>query len=165
MKDWSWAASTAYNQYALIRDPNGNVERASVAGTGGATEPVWPTTHGATITDGTVTWQLVGLNESIHDFLYGELVGVTKGTKALEPVILSPDSTVLSGNSENGTVFAKQKDVGGVRYVFAYNHSAATVSTTFTLASGASSVTALDENVSGDYSLGSTRAVSMGSTT
>ena len=35
---------------------------------------------------------------------------MTKGISALEPVLLAPDSPVLSANSAAGTVITKEKD-------------------------------------------------------
>lgn len=48
---------------AVVRVPtvnNGHIYLATVAGTSGAVEPTWPTTSGATVADGTVTWQEAG---------------------------------------------------------------------------------------------------------
>lgn len=53
-----WVASTAYalgaQRVPLAR--NGHYYEVTTAGTSGATEPAWPTTQGATVADGTVTW-------------------------------------------------------------------------------------------------------------
>ena len=50
---------------------------------------------------------------------YDELVNVTKGISALEPVLLAPDSPVLSANSASGTIITKEKNMsGGSRYLF-----------------------------------------------
>jgi hypothetical protein len=56
----AWAASTAYALNDL-RMPtstkeNGIYYKCTTAGTSGATEPVWPTTIGATVADGTAVW-------------------------------------------------------------------------------------------------------------
>lgn len=54
-----WKAATVYAVGAL-RAPtirNGFVYKATVAGTSGAAEPVWPTTIGLTVVDGTATWR------------------------------------------------------------------------------------------------------------
>jgi hypothetical protein len=53
-----WAATTVYVLNSFVRPTVGNTLRyeATTAGTSGATEPVWPTTAGATVVDGTVTW-------------------------------------------------------------------------------------------------------------
>ena len=58
----NWAPNTAYSTVPLrgIRDSNGHAQYVSVAGTSGATEPVW-NSSGGTTTDGTVTWQDQGL--------------------------------------------------------------------------------------------------------
>lgn len=58
----AWTATTAAALDAL-RTPtvvNGHFYRATTAGTTGAAEPTWPTTIGATVTDGTVTWTCAG---------------------------------------------------------------------------------------------------------
>ncbi len=65
---------------------------------------------------------------------YDELVNVTKGISALEPVLLAPDSQVLSANSATGTIITKEKNMsGGSRYLISYNHSDGTVTASFTL--------------------------------
>jgi len=55
----NWAASTAYT-LGSIRCPlavaNGYFYEVTTAGTSAATEPVWPTVVGNTVTDGTITW-------------------------------------------------------------------------------------------------------------
>ena len=57
----AWAASTAYNAGDFRRPttPNGYRYEVVTAGTSGASEPAWPTTVGATVTDGGVTWKCV----------------------------------------------------------------------------------------------------------
>ena len=56
---YGWKASTPYVLGAEAVDSNGNLERVIAAGSTAATVPAWPTAAGGTITDGTVTWQLV----------------------------------------------------------------------------------------------------------
>jgi hypothetical protein len=58
----AWHASQAYVANALIVPvpANGHVYRVTVAGTTAATPPVWPTTSGATVTDGGVTFAEAG---------------------------------------------------------------------------------------------------------
>jgi hypothetical protein len=55
----SWAASTAYSEddYVIPTTPNGYYYRCITAGTSGSSEPIWPTTLGETVSDGTVTWR------------------------------------------------------------------------------------------------------------
>jgi hypothetical protein len=57
----SWAGNHAYALHARILDSNGNIEIATVAGTSAGTVPVWKTTAGLTISDGTVTWTNAGV--------------------------------------------------------------------------------------------------------
>src|ERR1700730_8380212 len=56
-----WLASTAYlvGEYVqpTVTGGNGHLYRCLVAGTTNATEPSWPLTENATVTDGGVTWQ------------------------------------------------------------------------------------------------------------
>lgn len=73
----AWAASTVYAvgaawyrdedgltyPGATIRIPtvgNGHIYAATTGGTSGASEPTWPTTSGATVTDGAVVWTELG---------------------------------------------------------------------------------------------------------
>lgn len=58
-----WAATTIYT-VSSSRTPvasNGHAYIVTVAGTSGGAEPTWPTTTGATVVDGSVTWQEAGL--------------------------------------------------------------------------------------------------------
>lgn len=54
----AWVKSTAYTTANRRRPTNVNnyAYECTVAGTSGTTEPTWPTTAGATVVDGTVTW-------------------------------------------------------------------------------------------------------------
>lgn len=58
-----WATSTIYTvyQYRVPVVSNGRIYQVTTAGTSGASEPTWPTTSGATVTDGTVVWTDRGL--------------------------------------------------------------------------------------------------------
>ena len=78
---------------------------------------------------------------------YDELVNVTKGISALEPVLLAPDSPVLSANSASGTVITKEKDLkDGSRYLISYNHSGNSLTPSFTLRRPAHAVSVYGEN-------------------
>ena len=83
----SWAAATAYSLGAMREPttPNGFVYRVTVAGTSHASvEPTWPTSGiGTTVTDGTVTWALVGAKHPTTEIKLaltaGGLAGATPG--------------------------------------------------------------------------------------
>jgi hypothetical protein len=77
---------------------------------------------------------------------YDELIQVTKEISALEPVLIAPDTQVLSANSASGTVITKEKDLNGSRYVISYNHSGDSIQASFTLRRGAKRVTVHGEN-------------------
>ena len=85
-----WAADTAFTVGQTVTDTYGNVEQCSVAGTTGASAPAWPTMStpttsgigsaaippvlGATTTDGTVTWTLVGSSSNVWTTQAEELI-------------------------------------------------------------------------------------------
>lgn len=60
----AWKASTAYivNQSVPPTTPNGHKYICTTAGTSAASEPTWPTTTGATVSDGGVTWTENGVS-------------------------------------------------------------------------------------------------------
>jgi len=51
-----WTASKAYALRARILDSNNAVEISTTAGTSAGTVPLWPSTPGATVIDGSVVW-------------------------------------------------------------------------------------------------------------
>lgn len=56
---WRKNVPVALNTYANSLTQTALEYQCTVAGTSGATEPVWPTVVGATVVDGTVTWKAV----------------------------------------------------------------------------------------------------------
>lgn len=72
----AWTASHAYGVGAYVKPTvrNGHVYRSIVAGTSAGTQPTWPITNDATVTDGGVTWQ-----ESGADVVYNDPVVLTMG--------------------------------------------------------------------------------------
>jgi len=92
-----------------------------------------------------------------HAALYQELIDVTTEIKSLEPILLSPDTPVITANSAAGTVFTKTKIGGdGSRYLFAYNYTASVVTAEFTLAQPAGSVIDYDTGVNNPPDTGTT---------
>ena len=57
-----WAAQTPYalGGQVVPRTRNAHVYTVTTAGTSGGSEPTWPTSAGATVTDGTVVWTEAG---------------------------------------------------------------------------------------------------------
>lgn len=97
-----WDNATPYTVGYLVQPttPNGLKYRCTIAGTSHATtEPTWPTVGiGSTVTDGTVTWTLVGAHHPITEvklaLTSGGLPGATGGA-ALNL------GTVIDGGSAN----------------------------------------------------------------
>jgi hypothetical protein len=65
---------------------------------------------------------------------WAELVRITREIKALEPVLLAPDASVISRESSQGAVRTLGKEVDGARYLFAYNTRNSPTRVTWTLA-------------------------------
>ena len=65
----AWAGETAYAAGAFVLD-TGRLYEATTGGTSGVAEPTWPTTTGATVTDGTVTWTDRGAFAAVADTDY-----------------------------------------------------------------------------------------------
>lgn len=63
----AWVTLIAYALGAWARKvtTNGHVYQVTVAGTSGASEPIWPT-DGGTVVDGTVTWKDMGLFAAVE---------------------------------------------------------------------------------------------------
>ncbi len=90
-----WAASTAYNVGDRVEPTtaNGFVYECTTAGTSDATEPAWPTTEGATVTDGTVVWTA---HSKAENAAQTGLVGANRTYVAVDtgyPVIATPKCT------------------------------------------------------------------------
>jgi hypothetical protein len=65
-----WILTTAFTFGAVVlpATKNGHRYKCTQGGTTAATEPTWPTRDGATITDGTVTWEEAGPDyENVFD--------------------------------------------------------------------------------------------------
>lgn len=65
-----WAATTAYvlGDFRVPTVNNGFKYEVTVAGTSGGAEPIWPTTPGNTVVDGTVTWTCRAFNVSSGEY-------------------------------------------------------------------------------------------------
>lgn len=115
----SWSASTAYggNNAHYVRPTTGNgfIYRATGAGTSAGTEPTWPTTIGATVVDGGVTWTCIGRGAWVFDFTdpawtgltlnfrYGVVYNRTPATDATRPLLFHEDFGAQSLTGANFT--------------------------------------------------------------
>lgn len=110
---WSAGAAFAVNAVVIPSTQNGFAFKATVAGTSGGTEPVWPTTLGGTVSDGGVTWQAIeqyGYHSIGDNTLYGNVLGDRSvsaqawGVKNSANSILSDPGAIASMGSIQVTV-------------------------------------------------------------
>ena len=127
----TWAATTAFALNTVIRPATGNgfLYRAKAAGTTAGTTPTWPTTLGGEVTDGTVTWECVGMGITVIDAAdpawtssnitarYVVLVDRSPGSDATRPLIglIDQGAAVTSINATWGVTF----DAQGITNFFA----------------------------------------------
>jgi hypothetical protein len=114
----AWASTTAYGGDTtahFVRPVAGNtyIYRATASGTSAGSEPTWPTTVGATVVDGTVTWTNVGRGINTFDaadlshsslsisWRYSVFYNRTPGSDATRPLLCLIDwggtQTITSG--------------------------------------------------------------------
>ena len=93
----AWAASAAIASGAVRRptSTNNRVYQAGGAGTTGASQPTWPTTIGATVTDNGITWTCLAYEDTPNEIKLATtqagLAGATAGAG------LNLGTTLLSG--------------------------------------------------------------------
>jgi len=116
----SWRTATAYalNDLALPTAPAAQplLFKATTAGTSGATQPTWPTTVGATVTDGTVTWTAVapaagppGTLQELVDAIRTEMDAVTSSDGVtLSNAVVGVTLDKISHTLPNGTTLSNK---------------------------------------------------------
>lgn len=108
----TWAASTAYSLGAVRTPttPNGYVYTVTTAGTSAATEPTWPTTIGATVVDGGVTWTCAAEQDLTTEYkLAATEAGLTGATPGAG---LSLGTQILSGVANAATFWVRVTNAG-----------------------------------------------------
>jgi hypothetical protein len=123
-----WAASTAYALGQQVIDSNGNIEQATVAGTSGASAPAWPATLGATVTDGSVTWQAAEIGSNVF-------AGATSGAATvgmapkLEEVtadqVAGPVDVIMTAEAATMELTMMQSDLANLQNFIAHGTYAA----------------------------------------
>ncbi len=101
---WSaptWAASTAYSvgDVVIPTTTNGHMYVCTAGGTSGASEPTWPTTDGATVTDNTATWECIANGDLAYHEISG--TGYTSGGQEITTKSLnqSAGDTIFDGDN------------------------------------------------------------------
>ncbi len=116
----TWAATTAYTVREARDAKTGSVVKptsqngfhfkCTFAGTSGGAEPAWPTTLGATIVDGGVTWQAITARQII-----GTVTSVTDRRNFFDSSLIQPDDHFSRGlvtwtaGANNGLVMDVEK--------------------------------------------------------
>jgi hypothetical protein len=90
----TWVTATAYDVGQVIRPVtgNGNLYRCVVAGTSGATAPVFPTVFGENVVDGSVTWVNCGMSITVFNGS-AETFTVATGTLSPTAAVIYDDET------------------------------------------------------------------------
>lgn len=93
-----WIASTLYtlNQTRQPTVDNLYKYRVATAGTSGSSEPTWPTTLNATVTDGTVVWVCIGKKHPVSEIV----LALTSGALATN----TPGASLNLGTAINSGV-------------------------------------------------------------
>jgi len=94
-----WQASTAYVLTDEVRTTthNGYYYECTTAGTTGGTEPTWPTTIGATVSDGTVVWTNAGVQREVEELKVATTQGGLDGATAASTINIG--TSVNSGSA------------------------------------------------------------------
>ena len=97
----AWTLNTVYyvrssDDYDIVVPTvtNGYYYKATSPGKSGATEPVWPTTIGGTVTDGTVIWEAVAYN------LLSPSVTISSSTFTASDGVTLTSPTFTSGTTQ-----------------------------------------------------------------
>jgi hypothetical protein len=108
----AWQGETTYavGDYCVPTTPNDHFYKCTAAGDSAASEPTWPT-DGSTVTDGTVTWQDMGLIEAGQETDF-EIISRTGMIRALstgqieagETLLVSYDYASITGLEALGAV-------------------------------------------------------------
>jgi len=100
----AWQASHAYAAGARVVpvSANNRVYQAGGAGTSAASAPTWPTTVGATVTDGGVTWTCIAYQDSPAEYA---LALTQAGLDTATPGASLAIGTSVPGGTENAVSF------------------------------------------------------------
>ena len=101
---WGATATITLNAYRIPTVANGRFYKATTGGTTGSTQPTWPTTSGATVTDGTVVWTdqgtiVAGLNT---DYTLNTQLGVVTPLAAGDIATGEAISVAFSKSAKSG---------------------------------------------------------------
>ena len=103
----TWAASHAYSlgEYCRPTTINGYNYEVIIAGTSGSSQPTWPTTLGATVVDGGVTWECVSMRGN-NNIIIGFDIEASANTA----------DTLIIGNLIEGNTQTKDAGIDGLFY-------------------------------------------------
>ena len=109
-----WTADTIYLAGSQVVDSNGNLQRAVNSGETGGSAPSWATTIGATVADGTVTWECIALTAIYYA---GAIEGATtflmapKVEEIMADQVVGPIDNVITAATASIEVEMKETDM------------------------------------------------------
>lgn len=123
-----WAPAVTYAaQQAIVPDtPNGFYYVATKGGTSGATQPSFPVTIGATVTDNTVTWTCAGSSTFYYIATQGGVSGGSSSTFTVPQFPQTVGGTVTDGSviwKNAGLVTSAAPNPPGAAHVIVYSGS------------------------------------------
>lgn len=105
---WQPGKAFANGEYIRPRAPTGFSYQAGAAGQSGKREPVWPTTLGLSVVDGSITWTATAAATN----------GITPVTAASEVVEVTPSglTTVVAATGDHDTQLQLSGGADGTTY-------------------------------------------------
>jgi hypothetical protein len=113
------SAAVALGDTVIPQTPNGYIYKCTTANTTGASEPVWPTTAGSTVTDGTAVWTEQSVAMKAGTFTEASYGGYAR-------VAVTPSLTSMSGTQGPGTTTASTGTSGQISNNAAITYGAPT---------------------------------------
>jgi len=128
---YAWTALTNYvqNQLVVPTVPNGHYYKAQGAGTTGASQPTFPTGSGATVIDGSITWQEAGTTSGglITPWITAPIsTRVAHPPDTIEYVLQIPPGFTLT-NKNVGEIAILAQDQTGFQFLLVLAQPTATI--------------------------------------
>ncbi|HRR95332.1 MAG TPA: YCF48-related protein [Candidatus Ratteibacteria bacterium] len=163
-----WEKGTAYVLDDVVKPtvPNGYQYKCTVAGTSGLTEPIWPTTVGEEIEDGTVKWQTEAETEKYNS--PDDIYFIGKGRDRLgwyvDMTLQTPDSLPTDNLDGGPDYFVAIRTSGELLFDDRFSFTLPSNGLTYTTGYSSANVNLTTSNLKGNVNLTLTDLVSPGET-